>query len=285
MAAMSAARPSAPRRPESHLEVGRHAGDADAPPHQDSRARLLLIPSGGGRLVHGGGEETLCANSVVVIPPGLRHALRGGTAFWWTLIRFDPASIQVPAWDISHTIEFRRVFGAVTAVGGARVFTLLPRHFEQASALAGEMAREIRESRPGWRDLSLGHFQHLVILLSRHAGAGFRISADASARVAASIHHIESHYTEEIDSAALAAGCGMSERSFYRLFLQATGESPKRYLKRIRVERAAELLRGTDRTITEIAFEVGFVDSSFFAREFRKLRDYPPSAYRKIWQE
>lgn len=260
---------------------------AGAQPQDDSRARLLLIPNGGGRLVHGGGEEKLAANSVVVIPPGIRHALRGDTAFWWTMIRFDESKIPLGAWDISHTIEFRRVFDGLTAAdgGGARVFTLLPRHFEQATALAGEMAREIRESRPGWRDLSLGHFQHLVILLSRHAGTGLRISADASARVAASIRHIESHYTEEIDSAALAAGCGMSERSFYRLFLQATGESPKRYLKRIRVERAAELLRGTDRTITEIAFEVGFVDSSFFAREFRKLRDYPPSAYRKIWQE
>jgi AraC family L-rhamnose operon transcriptional activator RhaR/AraC family L-rhamnose operon regulatory protein RhaS len=53
----------------------------------------------------------------------------------------------------------------------------------------------------------------------------------------------------------------------------------------VRIDRAAELLRSTDRPVTEIAYEVGFEDSNFFAREFRKLREYPPTAYRKIWQE
>jgi hypothetical protein len=90
---------------------------------------------------------------------------------------------------------------------------------------------------PGWRDLTAGHFQHLVILPSRHAGSEMQISTDALSRVAISIQHIECRYNERNRLDELAKFRGLSERTFYRVFRQATGQTPLSYLKNFRIER------------------------------------------------
>jgi AraC-like DNA-binding protein len=65
-----------------------------------------------------------------------------------------------------------------------------------------------------------------------------------------------------------------------RVFRKATGQTPIEYLVRLRIQKAMELLRTTDRTITEIAMDVGFNDSNYFARQFRRLTDRSPRAFR-----
>jgi AraC family L-rhamnose operon transcriptional activator RhaR/AraC family L-rhamnose operon regulatory protein RhaS len=49
----------------------------------------------------------------------------------------------------------------------------------------------------------------------------------------------------------------------------------------IRIQKAAELLKSTERTITDIAFDCGFSDSNYFARCFRKIMDQTPNEYRR----
>jgi AraC family L-rhamnose operon transcriptional activator RhaR/AraC family L-rhamnose operon regulatory protein RhaS len=72
----------------------------------------------------------------------------------------------------------------------------------------------------------------------------------------------------------------MSKRSFLRAFQQATGSSPIAWLIEQRIQRAALLLRRTDQSITDIAFQVGFTDSNYFTRQFTKLTGLAPSRYR-----
>jgi transcriptional regulator GlxA family with amidase domain len=60
-----------------------------------------------------------------------------------------------------------------------------------------------------------------------------------------------------------------------------TGVSIHRYLMRLRVERAREMIEQTDRSLTDIAMRCGFDDSSYFARVFRSLMGTSPGAYRK----
>jgi len=58
------------------------------------------------------------------------------------------------------------------------------------------------------------------------------------------------------------------------------GETPHHYLQRRRVERAMELLRETDASVTDICFDVGFNSLGTFSRTFRAIVGEPPSAYR-----
>src|SRR5712692_3676434 len=87
-------------------------------------------------------------------------------------------------------------------------------------------------------------------------------------------------YAQPLDVPALARIAHVSEAPFSRSFRATFGETPHRYLQRRRVERAMFLLRETDRSVTEICLDVGFISLGTFSRTFRELVGVSPTAYR-----
>ena len=79
---------------------------------------------------------------------------------------------------------------------------------------------------------------------------------------------------------AVAAVAYISPAHFIRCFRAVFGETPHRYLQRRRVERAVVLLRETDRSVTDICFDVGFTSPGTFSRTFREIVGETPSGYR-----
>ncbi len=95
------------------------------------------------------------------------------------------------------------------------------------------------------------------------------------------LHHMRRHISDRIGLDAVAASVRLSPAYFSRLFKEETGESFTQRYNRMRIERAKELLLSTDRTIVEIAAEVGFSDQSHFTRVFKSVAGATPNAYRR----
>ena len=87
-------------------------------------------------------------------------------------------------------------------------------------------------------------------------------------------------YAKPLDIPTLARIAYVSEAHFIRTFRATFGETPHRYLQRRRVERAMFLLRETDRSVTEICFDVGFTSLGTFSRTFSRIVGETPSGYR-----
>jgi transcriptional regulator GlxA family with amidase domain len=87
-------------------------------------------------------------------------------------------------------------------------------------------------------------------------------------------------YGKPLDIPTLARIAYVSEAHFIRAFRGAFGETPHRYLQRRRVERALFLLRCTDRSITDICFDVGFASLGTFSKMFHLIVGESPTAYR-----
>lgn len=87
-------------------------------------------------------------------------------------------------------------------------------------------------------------------------------------------------YAEPLDISKLAAIANTSEAHFIRTFRATFGETPHRYLQRRRVERAMFLLRRTDRSITDVCFDVGFSSVGTFGRTFHDIVGEAPTEYR-----
>ena len=87
-------------------------------------------------------------------------------------------------------------------------------------------------------------------------------------------------YAQPLDIPTLAKVAYVSEAHFIRTFRDTFGETPHRYLQRRRVERAMFLLRETDRSVTEICFDVGFASLGTFSRTFRDIVGEAPTTYR-----
>jgi AraC-like DNA-binding protein len=95
---------------------------------------------------------------------------------------------------------------------------------------------------------------------------------------------IDREYAEQLDVPALARAAHASTAHFSRSFKRAFGETPHRYLLRRRIERAKELLRSTDTSVTEVSVEVGFRSLGSFSATFRQLVGTSPSEYARRWR-
>jgi AraC-like DNA-binding protein len=93
--------------------------------------------------------------------------------------------------------------------------------------------------------------------------------------------HADRHYTEPLDLAQLAAVAGISKYHFQRLFLATYGRSPATYVTERRIERAQDLLRATNLTVTEVCHAVGFSSLGSFSSRFRDLVGESPSDFQR----
>ena len=93
------------------------------------------------------------------------------------------------------------------------------------------------------------------------------------------------HYAEPLDLERLAAAASVSKYHFVRTFAATYGETPMRYLTRRRIERAQDLLRSANLTVTEVCMLVGFSSLGSFSARFRELVGESPSQYRARWAE
>ena len=90
----------------------------------------------------------------------------------------------------------------------------------------------------------------------------------------------DARYAEPIRVVDMARAAGLSSAHFSREFRAAFGETPHQYLLTRRLERAAALLRATDRTVTDICLLVGLESVGSFSTSFRRMFGKTPTAYR-----
>jgi AraC-like DNA-binding protein len=91
---------------------------------------------------------------------------------------------------------------------------------------------------------------------------------------------VDARYREPLDVPALARAAHLSPAHFSREFRRAFGETPHQYLLTRRLERAAALLRNTDRTVADICVTVGLRSVGSFTTTFRRIFGLTPTAYR-----
>ncbi|MGH3071176.1 MAG: helix-turn-helix domain-containing protein [Gaiellaceae bacterium] len=91
---------------------------------------------------------------------------------------------------------------------------------------------------------------------------------------------VDARYREQLDVPTLARAARLSPAHFSREFRRAFGETPHQYLLTRRLERAAALLRNTDRSVADVCFAVGLRSVGSFTTSFGRAYGLSPSAYR-----
>ena len=98
------------------------------------------------------------------------------------------------------------------------------------------------------------------------------------------IDYIETHLSEDINLSDLALVAGLSKFHFSRLFTDAIGLTPHKYVLKRRIEKATQVLKQGDLTIAQVAYAFGFTDQSHFTRVFKQVKGMTPKRFIKSLQ-
>jgi signal transduction histidine kinase/AraC-like DNA-binding protein/ABC-type sugar transport system substrate-binding protein/DNA-binding LytR/AlgR family response regulator len=118
---------------------------------------------------------------------------------------------------------------------------------------------------------------HIDTVLARKRNLG----SDAQRLVRQAMAYLHERYTQAVSRQDLARYLGMSGDYLTFCFRKEVGMTPIAYLNRYRINQAKVMLSESDKNITEIAMSVGFSDSSYFSRVFRRQVGVSPEAFRK----
>ena len=244
------------------LTEGVHVGGSRLPWHHHDGPTLCFVLRGVFTETSGGERLTCTPDTLKVMPAGERHCDdfdRGDTRGLLVETDSDRAeAIRTHAAVLDERVAFH---GGLPAALARRVYHEF-RQADDAAPLAVEglllellaaVSRRRTERLPGGMPPWLGETRD-------------RIHADLAARPSL---------------AALAAGAGVHPVTLARAFRRAFGCTVGEYLRRLRIERAAEQLETGDQPLAEIALGAGFADQSHFSNVFRRRVGVSPSVYRR----
>jgi transcriptional regulator GlxA family with amidase domain len=119
--------------------------------------------------------------------------------------------------------------------------------------------------------------------MSTVSAAVTRVPGDVLVHLRRARDHVDRRYADPLDLTGLAAIAGVSKFHFQRLFTATYGRSPAAYLSERRVERAQDLLRGTNLTVTEVCYAVGYSSLGSFSSRFSAIVGESPRDFQRRW--
>ena len=266
--------------------------DNVSPPYSlnwHERLELFVPLTGHGTFVMGDRSIAFEAGDVLVIDNMRLHGLRDfrGSSRTAMVVTFMPAFVFTLGSPLCDSL-FLAPFYCHADLAGPIVKSqdrLAPSLHEPLTKLVGcyFSPSEGSNYRAGCKAYLL---EALYVLASRFPSSlsvrSEHLRRQEQARLLGKLHdYLLEHFAERIPVASACSIVGMSESKFMKYFKVATGETFVSFLTRLRVERAMQMLEEGNKTIAEIAAEVGFSDQSYFDKMFRRYFKCAPRDVRR----
>ncbi|WP_155816562.1 helix-turn-helix domain-containing protein [Spirochaeta thermophila] len=262
-----------------------HGVDLTYIPHHHDFFELVVILDGEGFHHIGETAHSVFRGDVFIIPPSVPHHFQAShlrlvnVMFRGNVLEpYEHELRQLPGFTALFTLEPReRLEGRRKGhlkLSGSRL--------EEVERLIHHLIREENSRAPGHSIMAAGLFFQLLTVLAREYQRLSTPEAHRILTISSVISALESQYPRRWTIKELCVRANLSPSTLRRHFIRAVGMPPLRYLAYLRVEKACELLTQTDLTMLEIAEKVGFQDSNYFARQFRRYKGLSPREFRRI---
>jgi AraC-like DNA-binding protein len=261
-----------------------HEHDLTGVLHYHDFAELVVVVKGRGLQHIEGSDYPVAAGDVFLLQGRHKHAFSRREGMVLFNVMYDPERLNLPEDELRRIPGYNALFLLEPSYRRRHNFTsrlhLERTRLAHAESMLHAMIDESVNRSIGYEASLFGYLLELMIFLSREYSRIGTTNGRALLRVGELIGLLERDYSRRWRLADLAAAAHMSESSLLATFKEATGQSPIDYLIHLRIQHAAELLCRGDRSISEVAYAVGFEDSNYFSRQFRKTMKNSPREYR-----
>ena len=253
--------------------------------HAHDFSELVVILAGRGMHLTPAGRYPIACGDVFVVQGDARHGYEDVEGLQLVNIMFQPEPLGLPSWDVTGLPGYHALFSLEPTLRRRHRFRSRLRlsmdRLEHVEELIRRLEGELDGKRPGYRYAAAGIFSRLVVYLSRSYREMKQPEPRALLRIAETLSYMERHCAERITMKDLVKIAHMSESSLLRTFRRALGVTPIAYLIHVRIRRAIDIMGNEGANVTEAAFRVGFSDSNYFSRQFRKVMGMSPRDFTK----
>lgn len=267
------------------LAISRVHSHAECRLHAHEFSELVIVLRGSGMHVTPESKWPIGAGDAFVLHGDQEHGYVDTAGLDLVNIMFIADELDLPSADIALLPGYHALFTLEPRVRQRDEFEsrlrLKPDQLRAVAALVDRLEHEIRDTPPGWRYSARACFMLIVTDLSRYFERADAPAAVTLQRLGRVLSFIEERLEDAPRIAEIADAGYMSPRSLSRAFRAALGCSPVQYMVRLRVQRAHELLQSTERSVTDIAFGLGYKDGNYFSRQFRAATGMTPREVRR----
>jgi AraC-like DNA-binding protein len=256
--------------------------------HSHDFTELVIIHKGHGVNIVNGHEYLISDGDVFVIEKGVEHEYCRTSQLYASTLLMDFDALPLPfdllgrhpgyysLFEVEPGLRKKYSFNAKLNVSSETMTVV--------DELLGQLRVEWHDRKPGYEAAIIGFLTELIVLLARcYVKQSLGGDSQAVSRVGEVVSRIETGFKSDISLDELVSIACMSKRSLIRYFNSVYNMPPIKYLLQVRIRKASEMLRGTNKSISAIAMECGFDDSNYFTRQFRRAIGMSPREYRGIF--
>ncbi|MBN2712070.1 MAG: helix-turn-helix domain-containing protein [Planctomycetes bacterium] len=262
-----------------------HEHDLTAVSHTHNFCELVIVTGGRGMHCLEGTDFPVASGDVFLLHQGQEHYFHDEESLELINVMYEPKGLGLPEERLRALPGYCAMFMLEPAYRRQHRFAsrlhLNRVPLARAENLVTGIEGEIKGREPGHEVLATNRLTELIVFLSRNYVKSETPEARSLLRVGGVIGELERDYERQWTVPELAKLTHMSRSNLMRVFRKATGQTPIEYLIRLRIQKAMGLLLQTDWDVTRIAMAVGFEDSNYFSRQFRKVNGQSPSRYRQ----
>lgn len=249
------------------------------PIHWHVEFEFIYVISGNLRLTIDEQEFDLSANSAAFLPSGALHSAVPLNECVYDCIVLDPKMLMTQS-------DACRKYILQIMNHELRIQSIYDENFDEERRIIWALFDAISSKKEGYQLTVPGTLYHFFgLVISR----GYRSELSANSprdlkriiQLKRALEYIDANYASDITLQNMADHLKMSPKHFCRFFHEMTHRSPFDYLNYYRIERACYLLLTTNQSITDVAYNSGFNDTSYFIKIFKRYKETTPKQYRK----
>ena len=253
--------------------VGRHRFCSDraistANPKGSDDYQLLYVSSGKVRFYFDGQERVISQNNMILYRPGepqiYYQESNDKAELYWVHFAGSDVEQMLESYQISKN---QNVF----YVGTKQNFPWL----------YNQMIQELQLKRVNFDNALILNLQQIFLSMNRYRQEKSNADAEMSMLIEHAIHYFHENYNQNIVIEDYAREHNVTPHWFTQNFKKITKSTPMQYIIALRIKNAMDLLENTDYSIVQVAEAVGYDNSLYFSRIFKKCIGMSPSDYKK----